>query len=233
MKTKLALVIVLAAIALFWLGVSRYVTLEEIQRVARSSGELARHNPLLVSLLIALAQCIGMAFSLPTKALLTLLAGALLGAATGSLITLAGVVIGTSGLFFATRHLFRDNVRNKLGHRFDQVEARLGRHPIRALVGLRLFITLPYGPITLASALTGMTYKHFLIGSVIGDVPVIIAYCLAGEQLYRLTSVSEAVSPWTVATLVGVGIFVFLTAVAGKSRKGLEHHRGKRPTDVS
>ena len=213
------MVLVLAVVALFWLLLSRYFTLADVQRLGRSAGASAEESPLLVVALLALAQGAGMAFSLPTKALLTLLAGALLGPAPGSTASLVGVTTGTTGLFFAARYLLRDQVKQRLGRRAEQIEERIGRRPVRALIGLRLFITLPYGPITLASALTSMRYRHFLLGTLIGDIPVTVAYCIAGKQLFLISSVSEAVSPWTVATLATVGLFVFVTAIIGKSRR--------------
>jgi uncharacterized membrane protein YdjX (TVP38/TMEM64 family) len=219
MKKTLAIALVLAAIAAFWLAVSQFFTLQDIQRIARSAKTVSIERPLLVFLALAFSQSIGMALSIPTKALLTLLSGALLGPLWGSASTLLGVVSGTTALFFTARYLLRNQIRQKLGNRAQQIEERLARHPVRALVGLRLFITLPYGPITLAAALTSMRYRHFIAGSIIGDLPVIVSYCFAGRELLALTSVSEAVSPWTVVTLVVVGVFILVTALMGRAKR--------------
>ncbi len=219
MKKALLIALVFAVIALFWIVLSRYFTLSDIQRIARDSLAVARAHPFQVFGLLVLGHVIGMALSLPSKALMTLLSGVLMGPVWGSLATLSGVGIGTSGLFFAARYLLRDFVKRRLGARAEVVEQRLGRHPIRALIGLRLFITLPYAPITLAAAVTSMRYRHFIIGSLIGDLPVVVAYCFAGQQLFRLTSLSEAVSPWTMGILIAVGLFVFTTSVIGRSRR--------------
>ena len=218
MKKLLPFLIVGALIAGFWLLISRYLTLAEAQGLARNLAEFTETHRAAVFSALALSQAVGMVFSLPTKAILTLLSGALLGPVWGSAASLIGVLAGTSLLFFGSRRFFRDWVKRKLGKRFAPIEERLNRRPVRAVAGLRLFITLPYGPITLAAALSAVRYRDFLIGSAIGDLPVIVVYTIAGKQLLQLTAMSEAVSPWTAAALVGVGLFFVVTATLGRGR---------------
>ena len=218
MKKLLPFLIAFALIGGFWLLLTRYLTLAEAQRLARNLAEFTDTHRTAVFSALVLSQAVGMVFSLPTKAILTLLSGALLGPIWGSAASLIGVLSGTSLLFFGSRRFFRDWVKQKLGERFAPIEARLNRRPVRAVAGLRLFITLPYGPITLAAALSAVRYRDFLIGSAIGDLPVIVVYTIAGKQLLQLTAMSEAVSPWTAAALVGVGLFFVVTATLGRGR---------------
>ncbi len=86
------------------------------------------------------------------------------------------------------------------------------------MAGLRLLITLPYGPVTLAASLTQIRYRDFLIGSFMGDLPVVVLYSFAGQHLATLTRTSEAVSPWTVVILAAAGITVLFCAFAGKKK---------------
>jgi uncharacterized membrane protein YdjX (TVP38/TMEM64 family) len=218
MKKTVFIVIIALLIAAFWLILSRFFTLEEAQRIATElSAFTESHYPLVLLSLFA-AQSAGMIFSLPSKAIITLLSGALLGPVVGSIATLAGVLSGTTVLFFAARCFLRNWTAQKLKANFSALEERLSHHPIRAVMGLRLFITLPYGPVTLAAALSPIRYRDFLIGSLLGDLPVIVVYCIAGQQLLSLTKMSQAVSPWTAAVLIAAGLFFVVTAVFGKTR---------------
>jgi uncharacterized membrane protein YdjX (TVP38/TMEM64 family) len=225
MKKAYLMLLVLVVIALFWVAVSSFFTLQEIQQIAEESADFARDHPGQVFFSLVLGQALGMVLSLPTKALLTLLSGALLGPVVGSVTTLVGVFVGTTALFFAARYLLRDYVHRRLGPRARRVEERLSKRPIRALIGLRLFITLPYGPITLVSALTTMRYRDFILGSVIGDLPVVVVYTVAGKQLFELVSLNQAVSPWTLVTLLAAGLFFLATALIGKRREKDAGHR--------
>ena len=69
-----------------------------------------------------------------------------------------------------------------------------------------------------------MAYRDFIIGSLIGDTPVVIAYTIAAHRLFMLTSVTEALSPWTVGVLIAAGGFIFLTAVLGKRQGRVVPH---------
>jgi phospholipase D1/2 len=220
MKKALPIFIIVIAIAAFWVVLSRFLTLEEAKRIAREMSFYTEKNPVLVFAALAFFQFAGMLLSLPTKAIITVLTGALLGPFVGSIATVIGVIGGTTALFFTARYFLRDWFKRQLGEKFKPVEERLNRHPIRALMGLRMFITLPYGPITLTAALSSIRYRDFLIGSLLGDLPAIIAYNIGGRQLFSLTQMSEAISPWTVAAFVSVGLFFIVAAFLGKKRKG-------------
>ena len=221
MKKGVIIGVVGVCFVLFWWLAIRYFSLENIQYAAKTATAFTDEHKTWVVVGLILGNTVGMIFALPTKAVFTLLAGALLGPFIGSLITEIGVISGTTILFFVARHLFRDVFSRKLGELGSRMEARLTGRPIRALIGLRLFITLPYGPITLAAALSRMSYREFLIGTLIGDVPVVIAYSIAAHRLFMLTSLNDALSPWTVGILVAIGLFIFLTAILGKRQEKL------------
>ncbi len=211
--------IIAIAFVAIWLLVSRNLTLKDIQQVARAATDFSNEHPALVFIAIVIAQGIGMGFSLPTKALLTMLAGALLGFAGGAFATYVGVLMGTTALFFAVRHWLKDGVAKHLVGGAKQIEQRVSERPIRTMIGMRLFIFLPYGPCTVTAALSSMRYRDFLFGSLIGDTPVILLYVLAGERLLALTSTSEALSPLTVAVLAVVGVLFLAGALLGRRHK--------------
>lgn len=178
------------------------LSLEDAKALARSvQGWSAAHLALAVAA-IALAQLLSGLTAIPTKGVMTLVGGALVGPLFAGVATLVGVGLGTSALFFATRQLLHHWARSHLGPRLAWVENRLSRRPIWSMIALRLMITLPYGPITMAAALSRLRYRDFLIGSLIGDLPVIVLYALAGSQLETLASTKDAIDPWSAALLI-------------------------------
>ncbi len=216
----LPLAIVAAAfVGTLWFLAYRYLTLEDVKQLADALSLYARDNrPTVIAALLG-AQMIGMAFSMPTKALLTIMAGALLGPLIGFFTTFTGVLIGTTALFFATRNLFGHSARERFGHRAQRLEERLRRRPILAIAGLRLLVNLPYGPITIVAALTDLRYRNFVAGSFIGDIPIVLLYSIAGERLVTLNSASEAIPPLTIVILSASGILLIVGALGGRKDK--------------
>lgn len=208
-----AVVIVLSLLSL------RYLTLERVKEIALYASDFSSRYPLLVALALALSQGVSMTFSLPTKALLTVLAGALLGPWFGAPVTMIGVMAGTTVLFFGVRKVFRDGSDEPRSRRFPRLQERIKRRPVLAVAGLRLVITLPYGPITIASSLAGIGYRQFAVGSIIGDAPVVVLYCMAGQRLATMATTSEAVSPMTVIILAAAGVAILAGALAGGMKK--------------
>jgi uncharacterized membrane protein YdjX (TVP38/TMEM64 family) len=227
MKKAVPPILIGAVIFSFWVVLSRFFTIDEAKTWAVNLSGYAEDHVWTVFAVLFAAHAAGMLFSLPSKGILTLLAGALLGTTLGSIVTLAGALLGTTLLFFVSRCFLRERVSRKLGTRFSTIEERLSQHPIRAMIGLRLFITLPYGPISLVAALSSMRYRDFLVGTLIGDVPVVAAYCMAGQKLMSLTRMSEAISPWTAAAFMGIAVFFIVGAVM--KRKKIRSKRGTNP----
>ncbi|MDD5306159.1 MAG: VTT domain-containing protein [Deltaproteobacteria bacterium] len=215
-RTFLWLLLFFGAVAAVSITASRFVTFEEVKVLGQSATGAARANPLLAAAILASAHAACMALSLPMKAVLTLLSGALLGPILGWGATEAGVLVGTTVLFFAARRLLRARVEARLGGFARTVHERVSQRPVRAVAGLRLIVTLPYGPVTMAAALSSMRYRDFLVASVIGDAPITAIFVLAGERLASLDSPSDALSPTTLAVLIGAGFLLLASVLAAR-----------------
>ncbi|MCU0662614.1 MAG: VTT domain-containing protein [Myxococcota bacterium] len=188
------------------------VSIEDAKNVARETRQWSQSHLGLAVLCIGVAQFLSGVTGIPTKGVATLVAGALVGPLLSGVATLSGVAVGTTMLFFATRRLLGEYVRNRLGPRLAWVEERLAHRPIWSMIALRLMITLPYGPITMAAALSRVRYRDFLVGSIIGDLPVIALYSVAGSRLEALASTRDVIDPWS-ATLLLCAAIVMLASV--------------------
>jgi uncharacterized membrane protein YdjX (TVP38/TMEM64 family) len=212
--------LILAVLAVgFWLLVGRWVTMDDVRRLAEAGQAAVDENPLPVLGMLFAALLVTGITTLPLKAVLTVLAGALFGPIGGSAITMVAILLGTSITFQLVRRYFRERVAKSRGKLARKLEQRFADRPIRAMAGLRLMITLPYGPITLAAAVTSIKYREFLLGSFIGDLPVIVLYSMAGERLATLASTSEAISPLTVVILVAAGAVLLIATFFGGKLK--------------
>ncbi|MFO8072734.1 MAG: VTT domain-containing protein [Polyangia bacterium] len=218
--------LLIAAVAVaFWLILSRNVTMDDVRSVAGDGHVLIAEHPLLGALAVWGAVFACGVLSIPLKGVINVLAGALLGPVLATLVVISGVLAGASLLFAAARRWLRGRFEQRMGSLARKVEARLSRRPIRAVAGLRLMITLPYGPISIACALTSIRYRDFVLGSALGDLPVIALYAVAGERLATLASPGEAISPAAAAVLIGAGLLLVIGSLAGgreKKRLGIK-----------
>jgi uncharacterized membrane protein YdjX (TVP38/TMEM64 family) len=219
--TRLPLLLgALAAISFLW-GLS-YCFIDfqtAIGWINRARDSAAEHPWFLAGIVVSL-QALSMLLSLPTKAMVNIAAGALLGLWAGTGLTLLGVIAGTSGLFWAVRRYGRNGLPFKVPATVENLEERLARRPVLSTAALRMMVLLPYGPITIACALTPISYRHFAIGSIIGDLPVVFLYSIAGARLMTLSSATDAIPTSTIIILMSAGALL-LSSILIPPRSGL------------
>ena len=210
------LALLAAAIAGLFLLVRFGVEMDDVRTLVARGHVLVAERPLPVALALLGAIVLCGVFTIPLKGVLSLVGGALLGPLAATAIVLAGILAGTTVLFRFTRRFLKRRVEARMGALARRVEGRLARRPILAMAGLRLMIALPYGPITMAAAVSSIRYRDFLLGTLLGDLPVIVLYAVAGERLATLASATDAIPPVTAAILVGAGALLVAGALWGR-----------------
>ena len=211
----------LVAIGLLLVGVtvafSRYFGWSDAMALFESLQDNAADHLVATILIYAGLQTVGMIFSLPTKGILTVIGGALIGTWLGSAVTALSVTGGTCVLFLGVRHLFKHQLERRIPPRIEKILQRISKRPARFIAGLRMIITLPYGPITIAAALTPMRFRDFLLGTLLGDLPIIVLYSAAGSRISQLTGPDDVLSWPTGAILIGAGaLFAFSALLSSK-----------------
>lgn len=105
-----------------------------------------------------------------------------LGRTWGGLATYVAAILSCSATFFAIRLVGGDALRNLNGRLATRLLAQLDAHPVRNIVLLRmLFQTLPVLNYTLA--MSGVRFRDYLIGTLLGLPLPIAAYCLFFDYL--------------------------------------------------
>ncbi|MDI3256826.1 MAG: VTT domain-containing protein [Kyrpidia sp.] len=146
------------------------------------------------------------------------------GAVPGFLINWLGIAAGASVLFWLSRGLLRRRVREKwadhpLARRLDRVASSGGW----ALVALcRLVPVLPSSTVDGLAGMSGMMYRSFLVGTLIGTLPMIAVESFFGGALWR----PEGVVWWRAAlgaaawlTVIAAGLWVGKSALfAGRTK---------------
>jgi uncharacterized membrane protein YdjX (TVP38/TMEM64 family) len=114
------------------------------------------------------------------KALLTAAGGALFGLWAGAGLALAAALVGAVISFGAGRLLGREAVDRLIRGRLARVDALLADHGLSAILIVRLVPLVPFIAINYASGLSGVRFRHYVLGSALGMVPGSLAYAALG-----------------------------------------------------
>lgn len=113
-------------------------------------------------------------------AVLTIAGGALLGFAVALPATLLGAVLGALVAFAVARGLGREAVRRVSGSRVRALDERVRRHGLGAVLLARLVPLVPFSTANFAFGLTGISARHYLVGTAVGIVPGTAVYVAVG-----------------------------------------------------
>ena len=174
------------------------------------------------------------ALSIPGAAAMTLVAGALFGLGTGTLLVSFASSIGATLAFLVARFLLRDVVQRRFGRRLAAVNRGVERDGAYYLFALRLVPVFPFFVINLAMALTPIRTGTFYLVSQLGMLPGTLVYVNAGTQLGQVSAAGDILSPSLIGAFVLLGLFPLLARKALRlfeQRKALRGHKRPRRFD--
>ncbi|HXP62724.1 MAG TPA: VTT domain-containing protein [Dongiaceae bacterium] len=179
-----------------WLG-----RLREMGDQIRGLGILA---PLVVMLSIALLVAVGV-----SRLLLCSIAGAALGFWSGLLWAQLGTLLGNYATFLVARFIARRWAEQYLSNRV-RLHALLQRRGIAGVILARQ-LPVPGLLVNLACGLFPLRHRHFLIGTLVGQLPEAVPFTLIGAGALQD---SFASSVW----VIGLGVAVAVVAWIGLRR---------------
>ncbi len=157
----------------------------------------------------------GLALIPSPKAVLTAAGGALFGLWVGAGVSLAAALVGAIVAFGAGRLLGRDAVDRVIRGRLARVDALLADHGLSAVLIVRLVPLVPFIAINYASGLSGVKFRHYVLGSALGMVPGSLAYAALGAY---------GTNPWGLAA-AGSALIILVVGGSWWARR-LDARRG-------
>jgi len=154
------------------------------------------------------------------KGLLTAAGGAIFGLWAGAGLSLAGALVGAIISFGAGRLLGREAVDRLIRGRLARVDALLADHGLSAVLVVRLVPLVPFIAINYASGLSGVKFRHYVLGSALGMLPGSLAYAALGAY---------GTSPWGLAA-AGSALVVLVAGGSWWARR-LDTRRVGRSTE--
>ena len=149
------------------------------------------------------------------KAVLTAAGGALFGLWAGAAISLAAALVGAVVSFGVGRLLGREAVDRLIHGRLARVDALLADHGLSAVLIVRLVPLVPFIAINYASGLSGVKFRHYVLGSALGMVPGSLAYAALGAY---------GTNPWGLAA-AGSALIILVVSGSWWARR-LDARRG-------
>jgi phosphatidylserine/phosphatidylglycerophosphate/cardiolipin synthase-like enzyme/uncharacterized membrane protein YdjX (TVP38/TMEM64 family) len=104
----------------------------------------------------------------------------------GAVYALVGVLCASGAAFVLGRKLGRGFVRKAAGQRLNEVSRQIGRRGVLAVAAVRLVPIAPFTLVNLVAGASHVRFRDFLLGTVLGVSPGILAITLLEESLARL-----------------------------------------------
>src|SRR5690242_15317885 len=120
---------------------------------------------------------------------LTVSAGALFGAVTGTVTVLVGASAGAALSFTLARWLGRPAVARWAGEgRLARLDGYVSRRGFVGVLVLRLVPLFPFALVNYAAGVTGIRFPPYLAATAVGIVPATVAYTILGGGLHDSSS---------------------------------------------
>lgn len=212
MNKRIALLALLAAaiVAYFWFDLGQYLSLDAFKAQQAQIIAAKDANPLLYIGGFFLIYVIVTALSLPGAAIMSLVAGALFGVVTGTIIVSFASSIGATLAFLSARFLLRDWVQSKFGERLKAIDDGIARDGAMYLFTIRLIPLFPFFVVNLLMGLTRIKTRTYYWVSQIGMLPATVVFVNAGTQISKIDSTAGLLSPTLIGSFVLLGIFPWI-----------------------
>ncbi len=210
MKTSKFFILALIAILIasfFVFDLQQYLSLEYFNQQRAAILDYYQINPWQTILIFFAAYVLVTSLSLPGAALMTLIAGAIFGVVTGTIIVSFASTIGASLAFLVSRYLFKDVIQTRFTQQLSAINKGIETDGAFYLFALRLVPAFPFFIINLVMGLTPIKTWTFYWVSQIGMFAGTIVYVNAGTQIAQLDSLAGILSPEIILSFALLGIF--------------------------
>jgi phospholipase D1/2 len=143
-----------------------------------------------------------------------------------------GVTLSAALTYAIGRRMGHDALRRMAGSRLERISQRLGRHGLLAMIAIRVIPVAPFSIVNMAAGASHISFRHFMLGTVIGMTPGIVATVVFADQLsatLRHPGVeSFALLGLAAAAAIGAAVYLkrrFSTGVGKKPPAGKDADR--------
>ena len=185
--------IVVTGIAVYFLG---GINPESIQSWLRKAGIWA---PIIYIIIYSISTIL----LLPSTAL-NLTGGAIFGPWMGTVWTSIAAIIAATIAFIFTRTVGREAIKKRLAGKWEAMDAEIRQGGIFYMSAIRLLPIIPYGLVNFAAGLTSVTFKDYLLGTMIGTVPGVLPFVMLGSYGLKALKTGDILPLIGALSLIGL-----------------------------
>ncbi|MDJ0555379.1 MAG: TVP38/TMEM64 family protein [Microcoleaceae cyanobacterium MO_207.B10] len=112
---------------------------------------------------------------------LNLTGGAIFGVWLGTFWTSLAAIIAAILAFYYSRNIGRKWISQKLAGHWEAMDAEMRQSGLFYMFAIRLLPIIPYGLVNFAAGLTSVSFKDYLLGTILGTVPGILPFVMLGS----------------------------------------------------
>ncbi len=209
-RLKATITLTLAAVAALLLAFSEdYLSLDFIQQNIEMLRQEYTGAPVMFALGFIGFYLVFVALYLPGPFILNLLAGAIFGPLVGTALASLSAALGSVAAFAVSRYILYDAVRGRFPGQVISMDKTISEKGSFYVLLLRLMPGLPVGLTNLLMGVTSISAMTFFTATLIGVVPWIGFYVVAGGELASIRTPGDIVS--LEMCLIALALIVLLT----------------------
>ena len=213
----LILALFIGGIILFFaLGGQEYLNLETLKANRDALIQYTEQHYVTAFIIGFLIYTISTALSLPGGLILSLSMGLVFGRWAGTLLIVLAATLGATLVFLAARYIFADMARKKIGGLAQKINEGFTKDAFNYLLFLRLVPLFPFWLVNLAPAFTNVPLKTYVTATAIGILPGTFVFANLGQNLGRISSTKELLTPGILSAFVLLGVFALIPVLYKK-----------------
>jgi len=220
-KTLLILIAAIGLIAvLYYSGIGSYFTLENMKAQSVQLQLALAQSYVKVVFYYCLVYTILITLTLPVVGPLTILGGYLFGLVPGFLYALFAACLGSMCSFLCLRYFLSSLLRHRYKAKLERFNEKIKVYGFSYLLTLQLLSVVPYVVINTLAALANVPLTAFLWTTILGSIPLIFIYALAGQQLGTIESIKDILSPNIIVMLVLLALLALVPMILKRFKYG-------------
>jgi len=207
LRIFLAVLLVALIAGVYLSGLNQYITIDFFREQQAVVEAFVSQSPLFAVLLFCMVYIAATALSLPVAAVMALVSGALFGTVLGTIIISFASTAGAVLAFLVSRFLLQEFVDQTFPQATKIINEGVRRDGAAYLFCVRLVPAMPYFVLNLVMGLTHMPVRTFAWVTQVGLLPITLVLTNAGEQISRIDSPADIMSPALIGSLTLLGLF--------------------------
>ncbi len=181
-----------------WTPLNQWLEIGNLRSIASQLNDMMA-TPLLILGIYLVASLV--AFPLTLLIVVTLL---VFGSWQGFIYAFSGAILGAIGSYVLGHLLGRNLVRRMAGRRLNELSRRLARRGLLAIIAVRIIPVAPFTVINLVAGASHIRFRDYLLGTVMGMMPGIIAISLFTDRIIASLTSPDIISITTLTIVIAI-----------------------------